>query len=113
MTRGNRQGNQAFLPNEDSDEIPSEYFLEHLGEFRTASIEIFKALLLMFGMSMDDIAEKVWDVALSGNKDFLAWIVDFCSKSENFGFNKLHLDVLKLDHLSEKYHTASITKKAG
>jgi hypothetical protein len=33
-------------------------------------------------------------------------------KQENYGFNELHLDVLKLDKLTKKYHTASITKKA-
>jgi ankyrin repeat protein len=34
-------------------------------------------------------------------------------KLDNYGFNKLHLDVLKLSELTEKYHTASITKKAA
>ena len=34
-------------------------------------------------------------------------------KLENYGFNELHLDVLKLDQLTNKYHTASITKKAS
>ena len=67
----------------------------------------------MFGMSMDEFCYQGWNVALSGNKDFLIWVVENCLKSENFGFNKLHLDVLKLNHLTEKYHTASITKKAG
>ena len=33
-------------------------------------------------------------------------------KHENFGYNKLHLDVLQLDELTEKYATQSITKKA-
>ena len=33
-------------------------------------------------------------------------------KHENFGYNKLHLDVLQLDKLTEKYATQSITKKA-
>jgi len=62
---------------------------------------------------MDLLAYQIMGVAMSGNKDFLIWMVEFCSKNEGFGFNKLHLDVLKLNHLSEKYHTASITKKAG
>lgn len=34
-------------------------------------------------------------------------------KQENYGYNQLHLDVLKLDKLTQKYHTASITKKAA
>ena len=64
-------------------------------------------------MSMDELNYQVWYVALSDNKDFIIWVVENCLKHENFGFNKLHLDVLKLNHLTEKYHTASITKKAG
>ncbi len=82
-------------------------------EFQKASIEILKACLLLFGMSMDEFNNQVWYVALSGNKEFIIWVVENCLKSENFGFNKLHLDVLKLNHLTEKYHTASITKKSG
>jgi len=48
-----------------------------------------------------------------GSKDFMIWVIEHCLKSENYGFNKLHLDVLKLNQLTEKYHTASITKKAN
>lgn len=43
----------------------------------------------------------------------LVWIVERLIKLENYGFNKLHLDVLKLPKLTDKYHTASILKKAG
>jgi hypothetical protein len=43
----------------------------------------------------------------------MIWIIEQNLKLENFGFNKLHLDVLKLKVLTEKYHTASITKKAA
>ena len=32
-------------------------------------------------------------------------------KHDNYGFNQLHLDVVKLDSLTEKYATQSITKK--
>ena len=79
MTRGNRQGNQAFLPKEErSNYIPSAYFTSHLGEYQAASIEILKACLLLFGMSMDELAYQAWSVAMSGNKDFLLWIVEFC-----------------------------------
>ena len=43
----------------------------------------------------------------------LEWIIESHIKNENYGFNKLHLDVLKLAKLTDKYHTASITKKAA
>jgi hypothetical protein len=43
----------------------------------------------------------------------IIWILEENIKHENYGFNKLHLDVLTLQILTEKYHTASITKKAA
>ena len=47
-----------------------------------------------------------------GNRDLLIWVMEPLIKLENYGFNELHLDVLKLDDLTKKYHTASVTKKA-
>lgn len=43
----------------------------------------------------------------------LIWAIEPMIKQENYGFNKLHLDALKLENLTDKYHTASITKKAA
>lgn len=51
-------------------------------------------------------------VALTGNRKLVASLVQPKIKFENYGFNKLHLDVLQLDELTEKYATQSITKKA-
>ena len=53
-----------------------------------------------------------WNVAITGNYKLLADIIEPQIKLENFGFNKLHLDVLRLDKLTEKYATISITKKS-
>lgn len=39
-------------------------------------------------------------------------MIEPCVSFENYGFNQLHHDVLKLDKLTDKYHTTSITKKA-
>lgn len=50
-------------------------------------------------------------VALTGNRELAASLVEPKLQHENFGYNKLHLDVLKLDKLTEKYPTVSITKK--
>ena len=50
--------------------------------------------------------------ALTGNRELAASLIAPKIKYENYGFNKLHLDVLKLDKLTEKYATQSITKKA-
>ena len=50
--------------------------------------------------------------ALTGNRALAASLIAPKVKHENFGYNKLHLDVLQLDKLTEKYATQSITKKA-
>ena len=48
---------------------------------------------------------------MTGNRKLVASLVEPKVKHENYGYNKLHLDVLKLDKLVEKYPTVSITKK--
>ncbi len=57
--------------------------------------------------------ESFYEFAINGNIKMLKYIVSHYIKQENYGFNKLHLDVLSLSQLTEKYHTASITKKAA
>ena len=42
----------------------------------------------------------------------VTFMIEPLIQHENYGFNKLHLDVLKLDKLTEKYATVSITKKS-
>lgn len=41
----------------------------------------------------------------------LVWIIELMLKKGDDQFSKLHLDVLRLDKLTEKCHPASITKK--
>ena len=59
----------------------------------------------------DGIRAQIAEIARTGNRDFVEFLVGPCIKFENYGFNQLHHDVLKLNKLTEKYHTASITKK--
>jgi len=56
---------------------------------------------------------QLTSLAKVGNRDFLIWLIEPLIKLENYGFNELHLDVLKLDQLTVKYHTASVIKKAS
>ena len=49
----------------------------------------------------------------TGNIRMAIEIVEKVIEQSNYGFNQLHLDVLKLSELKEKYHTASITKKSN
>lgn len=49
---------------------------------------------------------------MAGHLKLAAHLLSSKIKHENFGFNQLHMDVLTLDKLTDKIHTASITKKA-
>ena len=55
---------------------------------------------------------QVRQLLLCGNRKLAAWKLEPLIKHENYGYNQMHLDVLKLNKLTEKYHTASLTKKA-
>jgi len=59
----------------------------------------------------NQVSIDVSAVALVGNRELAAAVLEPLLQHENYGFNKLHLDVLKLDRLTEKYATQSITKK--
>lgn len=48
---------------------------------------------------------------MTGNRELAASFIEPKLQHENYGYNKLHLDALKLDKLTEKYATISITKK--
>lgn len=88
--------------------------------YRTLTVQFFKAFTLTkLGACSDidpdgddGITAKIAEIARTGNREFLEFLIGPCVKFENYGFNQLHHDVLKLDKLTEKYHTTSITKKA-
>ena len=60
----------------------------------------------------DGIRAQVAQIARTGNRNFVEFIVGPCVKFENFGYNQLHHDALTKQELTEKLNTASITKKA-
>lgn len=110
MSRGNRQGNNAFTASKwfrGLHQIPTNYW-----PATGASVKTFKAYSQL--MKQNDNANNhcVPEFAKAGARDLVIHAIQPMIKHENYGFNKLHLDVLKLDKLTEKYHTASLTKKA-
>lgn len=54
----------------------------------------------------------VSDVAMFGNRKLALSFLEPLVQHDNYGYNKLHHDVLRLDELTEKYATQSITKQA-
>jgi ankyrin repeat protein len=75
--------------------------------------ELWKSHSLLTKNIHNEPIESFYEFAINGNIKMLKYIVSHYIKQENYGFNKLHLDVLSLKQLTEKYHTASITKKAA
>ena len=59
------------------------------------TVDIFKAWSLKTRASRQPV-EDFAQYALAGNLEMMIWIIEQNLKLENFGFNKLHLDVLKL-----------------
>ena len=120
MTRGNRQGNNAFVerhPNVAGFSVP---VLNVTSNFDTDFCRIFGKMqpdfLKKFNLAIDHAAHNTDRytpsvIAMTGNRKLVASLVEPKVKHENYGYNKLHLDVLKLDKLVEKYPTVSITKK--
>ena len=120
-TRGNRQGNNAFIENGGMGGMmrpvianpgPGQpvYVFKHMQNMES---EFYKKYELVIGKDTNQITEiKPWNVATTGNYKFVADLIEPLVKHENYGFNKLHLDVLKLKKLTDKYATISITKKA-
>ena len=64
-------------------------------------------------MTEEQVKNNVLNFARKGQKNQIIKVIEEQLKFENFGWNKLHLDVLKLDKLTEKYATISIGKKCA
>ena len=58
------------------------------------------------------MCDTVRSFVLIGKLKIAAHLLSSKIKHENYGYNQLHLDVLTHDKLTDKIHTASITKKA-
>ena len=59
----------------------------------------------------DGIRAKICQIARTGNRDLVEFLIKPCIKLENYGYNQLHHDVLVKKELTDKLFTASITKK--
>ena len=89
-------------------------FLAGLLNFRDTMMtpDIYEHLRFSYLLMEDSLLNHCHIVALAGAREWMIKITKSVMSLENYGFNKLHLDALMLDKLTEKYHTASITKKA-
>lgn len=114
MTRGNRQGNQAFTMKNCEANNPVDYLRLNDTYNRYMTPEMKQHIQVVTRADLTNLKyQEMLQYALSGNVAMLKWMIESHIKLENFGLNKLHLDALTLPKLTEKYHTASILKKAA
>ena len=85
-----------------------------LEDLKLFTPDLIKQCTLLTGIDYSqNYHSRVLQFARVANREVLIWLLEPLLKQENYGLNELHLDVLKLDKLTKKYHTASITKKAA
>jgi hypothetical protein len=107
MTRGNRQGNNAFLDYEGSFSVAASMpdlemeFFEKQYFFRNLTHQFYKDLSVtkVFKNQHEIFNHQMHVIARTGNRALLASLLEPLLKHEMYGFNQLHLDVLKLDRL--------------
>ena len=112
VTRGNRQGNNAFNEGTGMSSgymVPTIVWGPSSGKMlQNMDPELFEIYKLT---QPRDVNIQPTQLGLEGNREMVAHNLKEKIKHENFGFNQLHYDVVKLDKLTDKYATASITKK--
>lgn len=121
MTRGNRQGNNAFIDQKQvhasAQSIQNlsynDGFLTELGLTHSITPSIVK-ILLNSGLA-DTFIGNLEYFLYCGNRLLSLMIVEKFYKKDNYGFNELHFKVLeanKVEDLPEGFRVQSIHKKA-
>jgi ankyrin repeat protein len=119
MTRGNRQGNNAFLQYEDNYErnpvnyITDEDFISRVLNNHSVDPHIFKEIFKLQPHIEAHLQSYVYEAVRAGNRQVAYEIVKNLVQHSNFGFNQLHMDVLSDDAVLEKVLRQSVTKKAN
>ena len=100
MTRGNRQGNNAFLQDQFMPGIYTHMFnypelLQRLMLANALTVEFFKALEKLRPMGFKQgLAYQVHSIIRMGNYKLAEYIVKDIAKQPNYGYNDLHANVL-------------------
>ena len=118
MTRGNRQGNNAFL--EDAfnyEKIPANLlsansFITKMIYQKEVTSDTFKQILKLNNDVENKLQNSFYVIVRAGKRDLAYDVLKKIVELQNFGFSKLHLDVLSDVPLVEKVNKASVTKAA-
>ena len=80
------------------------------------SFEMYKAFHQLYASDNPNtdwkMSTRAQECLIMGKHEYLAELIKSQLSQENYGWNQLHLDVMTKKQLTEKYHTASLTKKA-
>lgn len=116
MTRGNRQGNNAFLEYVDNQNrnlynyISNENFLKKILYIHSVEWETFKQFIKLNINVENTINTLVYEACRAGRRDIAYQIVKNLVKHTNWGFNQLHCDVLSTDDKFDKILRVSTQK---
>jgi len=100
MTRGNRQGNNAFLEGYDMGTYdPRQYIqnvIQKIFENPNLSAKMMQAILTLdpYGYFANQFQQFIYVLVRSGNRKVAHMMIKKIVESPNFGFNNLHADVL-------------------
>jgi ankyrin repeat protein len=119
MTRGNRQGNNAFLQYEDNhNRNPVHYtgderFVRNILYSKTLDHETLKQIYKLNPNVEMSLQSYVFEAVRAGNHKIAHEIIKNLVQHPNWGFNQLHADVLSDKPLADKILKVSVTKKSN
>ena len=119
MTRGNRQGNNAFLQYEDNytknpvQYVTNEEFMRRMLYSESLDYETIKQVYKLNPQIESFLQSYAYEAVRSGNRKIAHQLIKNMVQYPNFGFNQLHADVLSDDAVLEKVLRQSVTKKAN
>ena len=93
MTRGNRQGNNAFLEYVDNPTtnpvqyVLDEYFLKRMMYCESVTIETFQQVFKLNAQIEQYLQTQAYEAVRAGNRKIAAELIKNMVKYPNFGFN--------------------------
>jgi hypothetical protein len=108
MTRGNRQGNNAFLQYEDNYQknpvhyVNDENFMRRMLYSDSLDYETVKQIYKLNPQIENYLQSYAYEAVRAGNRKIAYQLIKNMVQYPNFGFNQLHCDVLSDDAVLEK-----------
>ena len=108
MSRGGREGNNAFISEETADEYVARINFEKV--LKKCTPNTINLLITLAPEVENMICNHIGSVVRSGNLEIARHLIQIVCKKGGYGFNLLHEEVLKKANLTP-FKKVSITKK--